>query len=364
MGDYQLGFKPVNINDIPKPCVVLLRYNRNMDLVVVKVKATDRAVESNPSRSLYARAKRRALRDRFGSRLVRRAAGQYGREAGRDPGDRSYDALRSTFSRLRRLETDRAGRVDRRLLAQVNPSRSPAAVALRRKMRSLHGNRKAWRASAQMFQAARVHDPATDPSGSILGSRLDSHLRKAERYVTESRRRGDIRKRLMALYYQTMKEAFPIDPKAYEYHENPGRKPRAFIAPPAGVMREKVYKYVDDPTTGEPVRTSDYAVKRMRAEYTGVSPGGVPIRLVMTQDISGDSSSDYLVMGQIGDKKIVEPIYSHAGAQRRMNDLIEKADDLSGMFDEMDIIRRSWRPIESMPAGWATSPGIRTYGGY
>ena len=37
-GDFQLGFKPVSINDIPKPCNVLLRYKRNMNVVSVNVK--------------------------------------------------------------------------------------------------------------------------------------------------------------------------------------------------------------------------------------------------------------------------------------------------------------------------------------
>lgn len=39
-GDYSLGFKPVNIGDIPKPCTVLLRYKRNMMVSSVKVSAT------------------------------------------------------------------------------------------------------------------------------------------------------------------------------------------------------------------------------------------------------------------------------------------------------------------------------------
>jgi hypothetical protein len=38
-GDYQLGFKPVNIADIPKPCTVQLRYARKMKFAVVKVAA-------------------------------------------------------------------------------------------------------------------------------------------------------------------------------------------------------------------------------------------------------------------------------------------------------------------------------------
>ena len=37
-GDYQLGFKPVNREDIPKPCTVNLRYKRNTQIAVVKVK--------------------------------------------------------------------------------------------------------------------------------------------------------------------------------------------------------------------------------------------------------------------------------------------------------------------------------------
>ena len=38
-GDYALGFKPVNINDIPKPCTVLLRYKRASHVINVKVPA-------------------------------------------------------------------------------------------------------------------------------------------------------------------------------------------------------------------------------------------------------------------------------------------------------------------------------------
>lgn len=38
-GDYQLGFKLVNKQDIPKPCTVNLRYKRNMNVAVVKVLA-------------------------------------------------------------------------------------------------------------------------------------------------------------------------------------------------------------------------------------------------------------------------------------------------------------------------------------
>lgn len=35
-GDYQLGFKPVNRQDIPKPCSVMLRYKRNTMVAMVK----------------------------------------------------------------------------------------------------------------------------------------------------------------------------------------------------------------------------------------------------------------------------------------------------------------------------------------
>ena len=38
-GDYALGFKPVNINDIPKPCTVLLRYKRASHVINIGVKA-------------------------------------------------------------------------------------------------------------------------------------------------------------------------------------------------------------------------------------------------------------------------------------------------------------------------------------
>ena len=38
-GDYNLGFKPVNINDIPKPCTVLLRYKRASHVINISVKA-------------------------------------------------------------------------------------------------------------------------------------------------------------------------------------------------------------------------------------------------------------------------------------------------------------------------------------
>ena len=37
LGDYQLGFKPVNLSDIPKPCTVLLRFKRNTGVTSVKV---------------------------------------------------------------------------------------------------------------------------------------------------------------------------------------------------------------------------------------------------------------------------------------------------------------------------------------
>jgi hypothetical protein len=36
-GNYQLGFKPVNIEDIPKPCTVNLRYKGQRMVAVVKV---------------------------------------------------------------------------------------------------------------------------------------------------------------------------------------------------------------------------------------------------------------------------------------------------------------------------------------
>lgn len=38
-GDYNLGFKPVNINDILKPCTVLLRYKRASHVINISVKA-------------------------------------------------------------------------------------------------------------------------------------------------------------------------------------------------------------------------------------------------------------------------------------------------------------------------------------
>ena len=47
MGDYQLGFKPVNINDIPKPATVLLRYARLTKVANVQVKVGQR---SNPKK--------------------------------------------------------------------------------------------------------------------------------------------------------------------------------------------------------------------------------------------------------------------------------------------------------------------------
>lgn len=37
-GDFQLGFKPVNVKDIPKPCTVMLRYKRNTMVTSVQVK--------------------------------------------------------------------------------------------------------------------------------------------------------------------------------------------------------------------------------------------------------------------------------------------------------------------------------------
>ena len=39
IGDYALGFKPVNVSDIPKPCVVILRYQGGTRCVAVKVPA-------------------------------------------------------------------------------------------------------------------------------------------------------------------------------------------------------------------------------------------------------------------------------------------------------------------------------------
>jgi len=37
IGDYQLGFKPINVNDIPKPCTVNLRYGKQTKIAVCKV---------------------------------------------------------------------------------------------------------------------------------------------------------------------------------------------------------------------------------------------------------------------------------------------------------------------------------------
>jgi hypothetical protein len=37
-GDYQLDFKPVNLQGIPKPCTVLLRYKKNANVASVTVK--------------------------------------------------------------------------------------------------------------------------------------------------------------------------------------------------------------------------------------------------------------------------------------------------------------------------------------
>lgn len=36
-GDFKLGFKPVNIEDIPKPCTVNLRYKGQRSVAVFKV---------------------------------------------------------------------------------------------------------------------------------------------------------------------------------------------------------------------------------------------------------------------------------------------------------------------------------------
>jgi hypothetical protein len=38
MGDYQLGFKPIGINDIPKPCTVILRFDGHRKRTILKVK--------------------------------------------------------------------------------------------------------------------------------------------------------------------------------------------------------------------------------------------------------------------------------------------------------------------------------------
>ena len=50
-GDYALGFKPVNINDIPKPCTVLLRYKRASHVVNIKVSAGATARAPKPKSS-------------------------------------------------------------------------------------------------------------------------------------------------------------------------------------------------------------------------------------------------------------------------------------------------------------------------
>jgi len=47
-GDYQLQFKTININDIPKPCTVLLRYFKERSVATVEVKADATA---KPSRA-------------------------------------------------------------------------------------------------------------------------------------------------------------------------------------------------------------------------------------------------------------------------------------------------------------------------
>ena len=38
-GDFSLGFKPVNVHDIPNPCTVNLRFNNDRGVTVVKVPA-------------------------------------------------------------------------------------------------------------------------------------------------------------------------------------------------------------------------------------------------------------------------------------------------------------------------------------
>ena len=38
LGDYQLGFKPVNIEDIPRPANILLRYKKLRQVAVVAMK--------------------------------------------------------------------------------------------------------------------------------------------------------------------------------------------------------------------------------------------------------------------------------------------------------------------------------------
>ncbi len=47
-GDYQLGFKPVNLEDIPKPCTVYLRYAGQRKVAVVKVSADDKVIRFTP----------------------------------------------------------------------------------------------------------------------------------------------------------------------------------------------------------------------------------------------------------------------------------------------------------------------------
>lgn len=51
LGDYQLGMKPVNINDIPKPCTVLLRYKASRSVVSVEVPGNAKA--QVPTRKKY-----------------------------------------------------------------------------------------------------------------------------------------------------------------------------------------------------------------------------------------------------------------------------------------------------------------------
>jgi hypothetical protein len=38
LGDHQLGFKPVNLADIPKPCTVMLRYLHNTRVTSIPVR--------------------------------------------------------------------------------------------------------------------------------------------------------------------------------------------------------------------------------------------------------------------------------------------------------------------------------------
>lgn len=38
IGDHQLGFKPVNRDDLPKPANIMLRYKRNTLVTVLNVK--------------------------------------------------------------------------------------------------------------------------------------------------------------------------------------------------------------------------------------------------------------------------------------------------------------------------------------